>query len=310
MEDWASKTSITSGILGVLFADVSGWTDLCSRRGDHAALELRDALFGPLGDIVQAHRGRIVKTIGDELMCLFDSAQDAARAATDMQRHAGRANQGAQEPLRLRIGMHAGNVVLKNNDIEGDTVNTAARVAAASKPERILMTPSAAERLPEDLSSLVRPWRIEILKGKEAAIELFELDWRERDRVLPGPALTITGSSGSAQENPSRRVTLRCQGKECTLEPGGRPLTFGRSAHNALVIEDPTSFVSGSHGKIEIRGGNVVLTDDSRNGIYIAFGSGQAFQVNKTVMLRSSGRMALGRPPTDPESIVAEFDLR
>ena len=101
----------------------------------------------------------------------------------------------------------------------------------------------------------------------------------------------------------------RCQDKECVLERGGKPLTFGRSAHNELVIDDKLAYVSGSHGKIELNGAGMVLTDNSRNGIYISFGGGRFFMVEKTVVLRGSGRMTLGRAPDDPGAIIADFEL-
>ena len=297
-------TEVTPPIPAVLFADLSGWTDLTSRIGDEAALSLRDRLFGPLKQIIQKHKGWVVKTIGDELMCLFNSAQEAARAALDMQRHAERANRRAKEPLPLRIGMHAGPVVKKDNDIEGNTVNIAARVVAASQPERILLTRAAAERLHEDLSQLLRTWRSEAFKGKPETFDLFELNWRrEREQR------TVVDRAAVNAAAQFKRVTLRCQGKVCVLEPGGKPLTFGRSRHNTLVIEDPGTHVSGSHGKIEIRGGGMLLTDNSRNGIFIAFGQGQFFLVDKSVVLRESGRMTLGQAPDELDAIVAEFEL-
>ena len=300
-----SITEITPPVPAVLFADVSGWTDLTSRVGDQAALALRDKLFRPLRKIVQKHRGWVVKTLGDGLMCMFKSPQDAARAARDMQRHAERANRNAKEPLPLRMGLHAGQVIVKNKDIEGNTVNIAARVTAASKPERILLTRTAAELLREDMAELLRNWRNEVLKGKEETFDLYELSWRvEGDGVG-----TIFSRPSANAVTQYKRLTLTCQGKVCVLESGTPPLTFGRSAHNRLVIEDPQIFVSGSHGKIEIIGGAMVLTDHSRNGIFIAFGEGRFFLVDRTVFLRASGRMTLGRSPSYPDAIFADFEL-
>ena len=299
-----SITEVSPPMPAVLFADVSGWTDLTSRVGDQAALALRDKLFKPLKKIVQKHSGWVVKSLGDGLLCMFKSPQDAARAAQEMQRHAERANRNAKEPLSLHMGMHAGEVVVKDNDIDGNTVNVAARVTAASKPERILMTRAAAELLKEDMSDLLRTWRIESLRGKEEAFDLFELNWRKETAVG-----TIISRPAESRTTQYKRLTLRCQGKECVLEAGGKPLTFGRSAHNTLVINDPNIYVSGSHGKIEIIGGVMVLSDNSRNGILIAFGEGQFFLVDKTVVLRSSGRMILGRSPNDPNAILAQFEL-
>jgi class 3 adenylate cyclase len=299
-----ATTATTPPVPAVLFADVSGWTDLTSRIGDQGALDLRDSLFIPLKDIVRKNGGWVVKTMGDGLMCKFDSPQDAALAACEMQRHAELVNRDAEEPLPLHIGIHAGQVVVKDDDIEGNTVNIAARVTAVSKPERILMTRVASERLNDDMSGLLRTWRSEVLKGKEETFDLFELNWREAG----GPGTIISRLIGE-RTSAFKRLTLRCQGKVCVLEPGGKPLTFGRSRHNGLVIDDPLTYVSGSHGRIEIRGGAMLLTDNSRNGIFIAFGAGQYFLVDKMVVLRGSGRMSLGRSPEDPDAVLAEFEL-
>jgi predicted component of type VI protein secretion system len=105
-------------------------------------------------------------------------------------------------------------------------------------------------------------------------------------------------------------LTLRCQGSVAVLEPDGKALTFGRGRQNTLVIDDPRHYVSGSHGKIENRGGSAVLTDNSRNGIFICFGQGQFFLIDKPLVLRGSGRMALGRAPDEPGVVFAEFELR
>jgi hypothetical protein len=222
-----------------------------------------------------------------------------------MQLHAERANRGASEPLPLRIGMHAGQVVMKDDDIEGNTVNVAARVAAASKPERILMTRATAERLNEDLSQLLRQWRSEAFKGKAESFELFELNWRREpeERTI----VSRVSVNSAARFN---RLTLRCQGSIGVLEPDGKALTFGRSRQNTLVIDDPRHYVSGSHGKIENRGGSAMLTDNSRNGIFISFGRGQFFVVDKPLVLRGSGRMALGRAPDEPGVVIAEFEIK
>jgi class 3 adenylate cyclase len=316
MSTWESDTGIVQRIGAVLFADVSGWTDLCSRRGDEVALALRDELFDPLRKIVERHDGRVVKTNGDELMCLFESAEHTARAACAMQRFATRVNAETDEPLPLRIGFHVGRLLMINTDVEGDTVNIAAQVVQASQPERILTTQESAVHLSQDFSRLVRPWRIEAVKGREKPLELVEVVWRAIDSAAGRKAeadarqsRTIPGASKEASGPRFARFILRCQGKECELRPGGKPLTFGRSAHHDLVIDDRQSFVSGTHGKIEIRGGSIVLTDNSRNGIYVSFGTERFFLVDKQLVLHASGRMMLGRPPHDPEAITLEFEL-
>jgi class 3 adenylate cyclase len=288
--------------LTVLFVDVSGWTDLCARIGDAAAKRIVDSLLGELCQDVERYQGRIIKRIGDELMCLFATPNDAASAACDMQRRADVRNRFETEKLFLRIGFHSGPVLMEKDDLFGDTVNTAARVTAEAFRERILATHKAVERFPQELLSLVRPWRSAGLKGKEAQVQLVELVWREGEGTFVRSRTTVMGTKVS-------RVRLDYGIKEFLLEAGGKPIKFGRGGTNEIVIYDPTSCVSSSHGQVEFRGGIVEVVDTSRNGIYVVFEGEPPFRVNKRLALLSSGHMTLGRPPHDPQAISLQFTI-
>ncbi|HSQ76049.1 MAG TPA: adenylate/guanylate cyclase domain-containing protein, partial [Bacteroidota bacterium] len=72
--------------LAILFADVAGSTRLYERRGDTIAQKIIGACLGTMRDIVDRTRGVVIKELGDEVMCTFSRAEDAASAAEDMQR--------------------------------------------------------------------------------------------------------------------------------------------------------------------------------------------------------------------------------
>jgi adenylate cyclase len=288
--------------LTVLFVDVSGWTDLCARIGDAAAKLIVDSLLSELREDVERCQGRIVKRIGDELMCVFNTSSDAASAACEMQRRADVRNRFQTEKLFLRIGFHSGPVLIEKDDFFGDTVNTAARVTAEAFRERILATRVAVEQFPEELASVVRPWRSAALRGKEASVELVELVWREGDGTFVRSRTMIMGTK-------LRCLRLDYCGKEYILEAGGKPIKFGRGGTNEIVIYDPTSCVSSSHGQVEFRGGIVEVVDTSRNGIYVVFDGKPAVRVNNRLALLSSGHMTLGRPPHDPQAISLDFTI-
>lgn len=297
-----SAFDVVSNELTVLFVDVSGWTDLCARIGDAAAKLIVDSLLRELREDVERYNGRIVKRIGDELMCLFNTAIDAASAACEMQRRADVRNRFEAEKLFLRIGFHRGPLLIEKDDIFGDTVNTAARVTAEAFRERILATRTAVERFPEELSSLVRPWRSAALRGKEASVELVELVWREGDGTFVRSRTMIMGTK-------VRCLRLEYSGKEFVLEAGGKPIKFGRGGTNEIVIYDPSSCVSSSHGQVEFRGGIIEVVDTSRNGIYVVFDGEPPFRVNNRLALLASGHMTLGRPPHDPQAISLQFTI-
>jgi class 3 adenylate cyclase len=296
----SSEFDAGSKELTVLFVDVSGWTNLCARIGDAAAKLIVDSLLKDLGQDVERYNGRIVKRIGDELMCLFDTATHAASAACEMQRRADLRNRSETERLFLRIGFHSGPVLIDKDDLFGNTVNTAARVTAEAFRERILATRTAVARFPDELASLVRPWRSAALRGKEASVELVELVWREGDGTLIRSKTMIMGAK-------IRCLRLEYGGKEHILEAGGKPIKFGRGRTNEIVVDDPTSCVSSSHGQIEFRGGVIEVVDTSRNGIYVVFEGEAPFRVNNRLALHSSGHMTLGRRPHDPQVISLRF---
>ena len=284
----------------VLFADVSGWTDLCARVGDTAAKRIVDPLFQQLGGIVEGCSGRVVQRIGDELMCVFAEVTDATRAAAEMQWHTEERNQSAAEKLYLRIGFHAGPVLQEHNDLFGDTVNTAARVAAEAFRERILTTRATVDMFPREFAAVVRSWRSAALKGKDAKVDLMELVWRDGGTQVRHKT-TITPM---LEHN---RLRIKFVEQECVLARGGGSITFGRGRTNDLVIADPSSYVSNSHGHIEFRGGVIEIVDTSRNGIYVEFKGEPVARINERIAVRASGSMTLGLPPHDPRAVRIEF---
>lgn len=285
----------------VLFADVSGWTDLCARIGDIAAKRIVDRIFERLSDTVERCNGRVVKRIGDELMCVFGAPSDAAGAALDMQRFAAKRNQSAKEKLFLRIGFHAGPVLQEQSDFFGDTVNTAARVVAEAFRERILTTRGTAESFSKEIADVVSPWRSAALRGKESEVELLELIWRN------GTASTSVRQKTVRVKPDHKCLRIRFLENECVLARGGMTIQFGRGRTNDLVIDDPSSYVSNSHGRFEFRGGVIEIVDTSRNGIYVEFENESVTRINERAAVQASGYMTLGLPPHDPRAVRIEF---
>src|SRR5690348_3231668 len=111
--------------LVVLFADISDSTRLYSTLGDNAARLVVNACLSVITTLVQRFNGRVVKTIGDEVMCVFKRPDDAVQAASEMQLEVD-TKRPAKYHVKIHIGMHYGPVLVENNDVFGDTVNAAA----------------------------------------------------------------------------------------------------------------------------------------------------------------------------------------
>lgn len=130
--------------LTVLFTDLKGSTELYSRMGDIRAYGLVREHFGVLREIVAAHSGAVVKTIGDAVMATFPVPELALEAAAAMNREIGKVGD-----LELKIGMHTGPCIAvdmnERLDYFGQTVNIAARVQGIADSRQIVCTDSVYE---------------------------------------------------------------------------------------------------------------------------------------------------------------------
>src|SRR5438132_753259 len=112
----------------VLFADVSGSTKLYETAGDAAALTAIGRCIEHMRKAAESTGGRVVKTIGDEIMALFPSPDAAAGAASEMHATIEQLPEVGGAKLGVRVGFHSGPVIQREDDVFGDTVNMAARL--------------------------------------------------------------------------------------------------------------------------------------------------------------------------------------
>src|SRR5437879_1664269 len=111
----------------VLFADVSGSTKLYETAGDAPAMVAIGRCIERMRKAAESTGGRVVKTIGDEVMVLFPSPDAAAGAASEMHATIEQLPEVGGTKLGVRIGFHSGPVIQRDNDVFGDTGNLAAR---------------------------------------------------------------------------------------------------------------------------------------------------------------------------------------
>lgn len=273
-----------TGSAAILFADVEGSTALYERLGDAQALARIGPCLARMKAIAVGGQGRVVKSIGDGLMCSFPRAADALRAAVDMQI----AQTDRDDGLVLRLGFHGGEVIMRDGDVFGDTVNVSARIAELAKGEQILTTGPTVTMLPEYLKHGLRRVGHFDVRGKEQPLDSFEVIWRWSED------LTVMEVDGASQiDTPPAQLILNYRGREIELSAADREYTIGREPGCDLVI--PQSRASRLHGRIEFRGGVFVLLDLSANGTYVHFNGDREFVLRRSfVPLRGSGRIGLG----------------
>ena len=98
-----NKTSCT-----IMFVDISGSTQIYEQLGDEVAKQTIDKCLAQISDIVVAHQGTVVKSIGDELMCRFDTAAEAVLAAISSQVEVGTLNFTGLTHMAIRPAVHFG----------------------------------------------------------------------------------------------------------------------------------------------------------------------------------------------------------
>lgn len=292
--------------LAILFADVSGSTQLYEKLGDAEALHAVDRCIKRMERAVDGAHGRVVKTIGDEVMAVFDTAEDAFSAASEMQQRITDLPPVSGVKLAIRLGFHFGPVIEDKSDYFGDTVNTAARLAGLAKAGQVLTSGDAVARLPELLQQSTRDLEQMSVKGKVEGLHVHEVLWQEGEE-LTMKAPSIRGGAGSAAAAQPVRLCIRYAGEIMVLDDKRSNLSMGRDATCDLVIRDRRA--SRNHGKIEKRGDKFVLTDMSTNGTHVEFrGEPEFFLRREDLVLRGSGRFSFAAPVNSDGADIAEFE--
>jgi class 3 adenylate cyclase len=285
----------------VLFADVSGSTRLYERLGDAEALRAVERCLHRAERATVSHGGRVVKTIGDEIMAVFDSAEAGARAAGEIQQRVYDLPPVSGIKLAIRIGFHFGPAIEENGDVFGDTVNVAARMTGIAKAGQIITTADCLERLPPAQRQETREIDVLAVRGKADDIRVHELIWQD------SAELTMKSASIAPPTVPAgARLKLRYGKTELIMGPARPRVALGRDDANDLVIRDPRA--SRSHGCIEQRRDRFVLVDMSTNGTYVTFqGEPELALKREETMLRGCGRIVFGHAWSPGVTEVVEF---
>jgi adenylate cyclase len=182
--------------LTILFSDLSGFTTLAENMDPENLLTLLNEYLDDMTQIVLDEGGTLDKYIGDAVMAFWnapkaypDHADRALRAAVTMQRHMDALNRrwgsgAGKDDLKVRIGIHTGEVVVGNLGGEGrfaysavgDAVNLAARLEPANKTYDTLTMVSQATLAAADAAKVrVRELDYVAVKGKEEPVVVYEL---------------------------------------------------------------------------------------------------------------------------------------
>ncbi|MCI3950532.1 MAG: adenylate/guanylate cyclase protein [Burkholderiales bacterium] len=285
--------------MSVLFADISGSTKLYDTLGDTRAKALVDECIGIMRSIVARYKGRVIKTIGDEVMCILPDADSGHLAATDMQLKVASLEVVANVRRAIRVGFHFGAVIEENGDVFGDTVNMAARMAGLAKGMQIITTRATVDRLSPALRSSTRGIAALSVKGKGDDVDVCEVIWQS------GEDLTMATAS-IAQTAKAVKLQLKHGAKEFVLEQANSGIAVGRDASCQIVLAD--RMASRVHARIERRRDKFFLVDQSTNGTFVNFvGEVEIVLRREEVMLRGQGRVTFGHSLSESAEETLDF---
>jgi class 3 adenylate cyclase len=134
------------GTRTVLFTDIVDSTGMTEQLGDEVALVMLDVHDRIVRAALSETGGREIKHTGDGIMAVFTSAAFAIRCGMNVQQNmAQHRKENPERPLRVRVGVAAGEPIERHNDLFGSTVQLAARLCAHADPEQILVSSVVAE---------------------------------------------------------------------------------------------------------------------------------------------------------------------
>ena len=173
----APPATVSGAPLTILFTDMEGSTTLTQRLGDARAQELLRAHNELIREGLKAHGGHEIKHTGDGIMASFASASHALECAVAIQKaFASRNDAQPEEPVRVRIGLNAGEPVAEDEDLFGAAVQLAARVCAHAQPGQILAS-NVVRELTMGKGFLFSDQGDVALRGFEDPARLYEVYW-------------------------------------------------------------------------------------------------------------------------------------
>ena len=277
----------------VMFADVAGSTAMYENMGDDLARERISGALNQLISISKEHGGQLVKTIGDEILVYFTDVDKAVNAAKRIQETMEDDRSPETIGVSIRIGMQYGSTILENDDIFGDTVNVAARIASMAKARQILCTQEIAFMLKnQDLASTMRPYDRLRVKGRNEQLDVYLVAW-EQDGDITNMA-NVSSFTNPARYDQASKLILRYEGDSRNLFPDMDPFIMGRGKDCDLVVKG--DLISRHHSRIEHRRGKFVIADQSTNGTFLRTSEGQdIFLRREEFALFGSGVISLGK---------------
>ncbi len=199
----------------ILAADAAGYSRLM-QANEPRTLGLLRSSFAVFNRLIERHEGRVADTAGDGLIAEFPSVVEAVQCAVEVQQELAPPPDDGGDPMRFRIGIHLGDVMVDGTDLVGEGVNLAARLQSMAEPGGILISQQVydqvrhklsidfdylGERRPKNFSDDVSVYKVS--HGQEQSF----LKFKRKPAEKPKPRPTIQASVAALAD--TRERTLR-----------------------------------------------------------------------------------------------------
>ncbi len=296
--------SQSSEKLAVLFADICGSTALYANLGDSLARQLILRCINTMSSRISAHQGRLIKTIGDEIMCTFPSAEAAFHASCAMQDAVRNDCPSEGSSMQIRIGFNYGEVIHDSNDVYGNTVNVAARVATITRAGQIMATRAVLDALPVDLRDRMRQILRAEFKGLQDRLDVYQILPEKEDHQSTRIGMPAFRKS----PDNSHEMVLSYRHNSVKLNREHRSAVLGRDESCSLVMQN--ELASRQHCRIELRYGKFIITDQSTNGTFIRSSGGGLIHITREeTLLHGHGAISLGVSFSENPGETVEYSI-
>ena len=196
----------TRKLTAIMFTDIKGFSKKMAQNETNAfeLLKTHDALLRVLA---AKFDGRVIKSIGDSFMIDFASAVNAVRCAMEAQKRFSHFNKKKSEldKIEIRVGIHLGDVIIRDEDIIGDGVNIASRIEAMAGPNRIWISQHVYQQVRNKIQLRVFPLGPQQLKNIPEHIEVYEI-LTDSIPELATPSATALETLAHNQEESAQKI--------------------------------------------------------------------------------------------------------
>lgn len=284
----------------VLFSDIVGSSKLYQKLGNETAEKKIHFIIQTLTACADKYSGRVIKTIGDEIMCAFSSLSDATECSCEMNALVLSSN------IELRTGISSGALIERKGDLFGDVVNNAAFLTKTARAREVLIDEMALDnsdsRMPKNIELVAEM----TIKGQAKPCKIYRLNW---EQVLNSSlGATMVNNVSGAKSSAANKLALTYKEQVFVVDSGNPVFVIGRdSANVALKINHVK--ISRKHCTLELKQGKFILQDHSTNGTYIKQQTnGETVVHREAFALIGTGTIKLGQAAAD-EACTVQYTI-